>query len=209
LEEYLEQLESGKISDGGVIGAVVMNCNPFTLGHRFLVEEALRNCEYLYIFVVEENKSRFPFEDRIKLVKEGVSDLKNVKVFPSGKFIISTLTFPEYFIEESYDVTIDATQDIELFAKKIAPVLNIKKRFAGQEPFSQVTRQYNRAMKEILPLHGIEFIVFNRKEADDEPISASKVRKLLEGQEYDEIKKLVPESTFGYLLNLKKNSADT
>lgn len=199
LDEYLNLLQHEKVDINGIIGSIVMNCNPFTLGHRYLIEEAKKNCDFLYIFIVEEDKSFFSFSDRFKYAKEGITDIENVKILPSGRFIISTLTFPEYFIKETAKTTIDASLDIKLFAEQIAPVLNIKKRFAGKEPFCPITRQYNRVMEEILPLHGIEFILFERKEVNTVPISASIVRKLISDNNFDELRMFVPESTYKYL----------
>jgi [citrate (pro-3S)-lyase] ligase len=198
LDYYLSFLESQKADVEGVIGAVVMNCNPFTLGHRYLIEKASAECGFLYVFVVEEDKSEYSFKDRVALVRKGVSDIGSVKVLPSGKFIISTLTLPEYF-EKSKKITIDATYDIETFASHIAPVLNISKRFAGDEPTCYITQQYNQAMKDILPKHGIEFIVFQRKEFNGIPVSASTVRELIKNGKYEDIKNLVPESTYEFL----------
>lgn len=188
------------------IGSVVMNCNPFTLGHRFLIETALTQCDFLIIFVVQEDKSRFPFEDRLRLVKEGVADLKNVAVFPSGRFVLSSLTFSEYFNKSKLqDRTIDTSLDVTLFARDIAPCLHITKRFAGKEPFDAVTRQYNETMHRILPEYGIEFVEIPRKTAvqgGEVIISASRVRDLLEKGDFDAIRPLVPESTFHYLEKL-------
>lgn len=189
------------------IGAIVMNCNPFTLGHRYLIETAASQVDYLIIFVVEENKSYFDFKDRIELVKKGTQHLKNVLVVPSGSFIISTLTFPGYFVKDNPKaVNIDSSEDVQIFAKYIAPQFSITKRFVGEEPFDRVTRLYNETMKQILPNYGIEIIEIPRKETDDGVISASKVRKALENQEFDKIEKMVPESTLEFLkkMNLKK-----
>lgn len=182
------------------IGAIVMNCNPFTLGHQYLIETASGLCEKLYIFVVEEDKSIFPFEDRLKLVQEGVKDLKNVTVLHSGNFIISALTFPGYF-NKSVDnnVSVDTSDDLILFAKHIAPTLGINIRFAGEEPIDYITRQYNETMKEILPKYNIEFVEIPRKEMGDAIISASRVRKLLFEENFDEIAKIVPQTTLEYL----------
>lgn len=188
------------------IGSVVMNCNPFTLGHRFLVEQALKQCDFLIVFVVQEDKSRFPFEDRLRLVKEGVADLKNVAVFPSGKFVLSSLTFSEYFNKsELQDRTIDTSLDVTVFAREIAPCLHITKRFAGEEPFDAVTRQYNETMRRVLPEYGIEFVVFPRKtdaRGEGAVISASRVRELLGKGDFEAIRSLVPESTYRYLKGL-------
>lgn len=207
LTEYKEALTGWyERTFSRTVGSVVMNCDPFTLGHRFLVEQALTQCDFLIIFVVQEDKSRFPFEDRLRLVKEGVGDLKNVAVLPSGRFVLSSLTFSEYFNKsELRDRTIDTSLDVTVFAREIAPCLHITKRFAGEEPFDAVTRQYNETMRRILPEYGIEFVVFPRK-ADERgegtAISASRVRELLEKGDFDAIRPLVPESTYRYLKSL-------
>lgn len=182
------------------IGAAVMNCNPFTLGHRRLIETAAKQCDKLIIFVVEEDKSVFPFADRLELVKAGTRDIPNVKVIPSGRFVLSSLTFSEYFNKsELQDRVIDTSLDVTVFAQEIAPCLHITKRFAGEEPFDAVTRQYNESMSRILPQYGIEFEEIPRMQTDGEPISASRVRRLLDEKRFDEIEKLVPETTLYYL----------
>jgi len=180
-----------------------MNCNPFTLGHRFLIEEAKKECDFLYVFVVEEDKSFFPFADRLMLAKAGTSELADVKYLPSGSFIISSLSFPEYFVKESLkDVKIDASKDIKTFAETIAPVLNISKRFVGEEPFDQITHQYNQAMLSSLPRYGIEVIEIPRKESPrGGAISASNVRKLLAERNFNDISTIVPQTTLDYLKN--------
>jgi [citrate (pro-3S)-lyase] ligase len=184
----------------GRVGAIVMNCNPFTLGHRYLIEEAVSQVEHLFVFVVEEDRSAFPFRDRIALVKDGTADFQNVVILPSGGYIISTLTFVDYFNKsELQDRVIDPALDVELFAREIAPVLNITVRFAGEEPFDNLTRQYNETMKRILPNYGIEFVEIPRKKVAGEAISASRVRRLLEDKDYKEIAKLVPQTTLAYL----------
>lgn len=177
-----------------------MNCNPFTLGHQYLAEYAAAQVAKLYIFVVEEDKSEFPFADRIELVKQGVKHIPNVEVLPSGKFIISQQTFSGYFNKaELQDVAVDSSEDVEIFGKEIAPTLGITVRFAGEEPTDNVTRQYNETMKKILPQYGVEFIEIPRKTFGDEAISASKVREALHAGDFDKIKTLVPETTLNYL----------
>ncbi|MCD8372234.1 MAG: hypothetical protein LUD27_02910 [Clostridia bacterium] len=177
-----------------------MNCNPFTLGHKYLVEYAASKCAHLFIFVVEEDKSVFPFADRIELVRKGTSHLQNVTVLPSGKFIISQLTFEEYFVKSSIqDTTIDPSMDVELFATQIAPELGITVRFAGEEPLDKVTMQYNNSMRQILPKYGIEFEEIPRKEFDGGVISASRVRACLKDNDFETISKIVPSTTLEYL----------
>ena len=113
------------------VGSIVMNANPFTLGHRYLIEEAAKQCEYLLVFVVQEDKSFFPFKDRFELVCQGTKDLENVIVVESGEFIISSLTFEGYFNKSQLqDRVIDTSNDVTMFATEIAPSANIKVRFA-------------------------------------------------------------------------------
>ena len=183
------------------IGGIVVNCNPFTLGHRYLIEQSAAKVLHLFIFVVEEDKSDFPFADRIELVRQGTADIPNVTVMPSGKFIISSLTFTDYFGKsELQDRTINPSMDVKLFAKHIAPRMGINIRFAGDEPFDKITRQYNDAMRAILPQYGIDFEVIPRKEHSGAPISASRVRALLKGKDFNAIREIVPDVTYAYLI---------
>lgn len=190
----------GAIAPHPIIGSIVMNCNPFTLGHRYLIEQAAKKVDFLIIFVVQEDKSFFPFEDRIDLVDKGTEDIPNVAVTESGMFIISSLTFTEYFNKaEIQDRIIDSSLDVTLFAKEIAPAMHISVRFVGEEPFDRVTRQYNDTLKTILPQYGIRLEELPRVEYEGEAISASRVRKLMEQHQWDMIKDLVPKTTFEYL----------
>lgn len=193
------------LREGKRVGCLVMNCNPFTLGHRHVIEYASSRVDYLIVFVVEEDRSLFPFEDRIRLVRQGVSDLGNVHVHRSGSLIISTTTFPGYFVKsDPGKADVDPTLDVEMFAKWIAPQLGISVRFAGEEPFDFVTRGYNEKMSEVLPLHGISFVEIPRKtvllpDGSRMAISASSVRKELELGDYDALARLVPGTTLAYL----------
>lgn len=201
IESWRDSLERFDIEESAKVGSIVMNCNPFTLGHRYLIEYASSQVDYLYIFVVEEDRSFFPFSDRIELIKTGTEDIKNVKVLPSGSYIISTATLPGYFDKDNLqEVRLDATLDLELYATQIAPFLKINVRFAGEEPLDKFTCQYNEAMKKILPKYGIEFVEIQRKLSEEEPISASRVRKKLQDRDFESIKKIVPKTTYDYLV---------
>ena len=184
----------------GKIGSIIMNCNPFTNGHRYLIENALKYVDFLIIFVVEEDKSVFTFDERFAFVNAGVSDLQNVMVVPSGQFILSQETFPEYFLKvEDEDLIKNVEYDITLFAEQIAPRLNITYRFVGEEPQDVVTNEYNQAMKRILPQKGINVVEIPRKENSNGIISASLVRKCLEDDNREALKELVPKSTWEIL----------
>lgn len=201
INEYLEKIQfhiSG--IENYNIGSIVMNCNPFTLGHQYLIEYASSKVDYLYVFVVEEDRSYFRFEDRLKLVKVGCSHLNNVIVVPSGNFVLSYDTLPIYFEKSVHqEEKVDATNDLEIFARYIAPELGITKRFAGEEPTDKITKQYNEQMYIILKEFGIEFEEIPRKSCENGVIGASKVRQLLKEKNWEEIKRMVPECTYKFL----------
>lgn len=193
IDRYFSSYNFGQYD---MVGAIVMNCNPFTKGHRYLIERARRSVDFLIIFVVEENASLFTFAERYAMVCEGVAEWDNVLAVPSGPFILSRATFPEYFIKETSDEMIQNIEnDIIFFAEKIAPYLNIKYRFVGEEPEDMVTNEYNLAMKSILPGKGIQLIEIPRVKLKDYYISASLVRKCLGENDRKKVSRLVPEST--------------
>ena len=194
----LERFLSSIPKYDGVCGAVVCNCDPFTLGHRYLIEYAASHCDNLYVFAVSEKGSMFSPEERFDMIRKGTADIKNCSVFESDLYLISRATFPAYFIrDESRADLVKSELDIELFCKRIAPALNISKRFAGEEPFSPVTRAYNERMKELLPANGISFEEIPRLSE----ISAGRVRRLIEDGEYEKIREMVPESTYEVIQN--------
>ena len=187
---------------GTVIGSAVMNCNPFTLGHRYLIEEAAKTCDWLYVFVLSEDKSEFSAQDRMAMVQLGTADLPNVTVLPTGPYLISNATFPTYFLKDKANVSaIHCSLDVEIFLKHFVPRFGINCRYVGTEPLSPVTNAYNQVLKDLLPPAGVELREFARRELDDAPISASRVRALLREGRLDELRALVPETTWNYLQN--------
>ena len=204
IKEYIDSIKKEYPLDKSMAsnGAIVMNCNPFTYGHRYLVETAAKQVDRLYIFVVEEDKSFFLFKDRFEMVKRGIEGIPNVVVVPSGKFIISAYTFPEYFMKDYVkEKNFDVSMDVKTFCKYIAPPLNIKKRFAGEEPFDPVTNNYNQNMNRILPEYGMKFVAIPRYAIDSERVvNATRVRELLNNKEFCELKEYVPQSTYDVLM---------
>lgn len=193
---YLRRLARSKT--GGRSAALVMNANPFTLGHQYLVETASAACDTLHLFVVSEDASLVPFAVRKRLVAEGVAHLPNVVLHDSGPYIISNATFPSYFLKDETAV-IDghARLDLAVFTK-IAAALNITARYVGEEPTSQVTGLYNKIMCEQLPKSGIDCIVIPRREANGKAISASTVRQCLQTGDWATLETLVPQTTLDY-----------
>ena len=195
---YLEQLKNETLGQGPITGAVVMNANPFTLGHQYLLEKASAACDHLHVFVVSEDVSLVPFSVRWKLVLDGTRHLTNLSFHHTGNYMISNATFPSYFLkDEETVIRSHAKLDIQIFLK-IAEALGIGRRFVGEEPFSQVTGLYNEVMKAELAKQGLECIVVPRKENENGAISASKVREMIREHRLDEIKGMVPESTYRY-----------
>lgn len=186
---------------GKTIGTIVMNANPFTKGHRYLTEQAAARCDVLHIFVVEEDRSVFPFAQRLALVEQGTADLPNVRVHPGGPYIISEATFPRYFLKAADDAAVMQTElDAQVFARAIAPALNITVRFVGTEPNCGLTDRYNRALQAVLPQHGIQLVAIPRIESDAQAISASRVRALLtQGCSPEELDALLPPTTVAFL----------
>ncbi len=185
---------------GGRIGAAVMNCNPFTKGHQYLIERAAAECDFLYIFVVSEDRSLFRAEDRLEMVKRGTAHLENVLVLPTGPYLISSATFPTYFIKDRDRAeTAQCHLDIEIFADLLAPALSITHRYLGSEPLSALTKQYNEALMRLLPSRGIEVCEIERLEEGGAPISASAVREALERKDRAALDALLPPATLAFL----------
>ncbi len=195
---YLSGLKGDCREAAGDHAAIVMNANPFTLGHQWLVEQAAAQCGLLHLFVVTEDASLVPFSVRERLVREGVSHLPNVLVHQTGSYMISSSTFPSYFIKDEGDVIqAQARLDLQVF-KAIAATLGISARFVGEEPFSQVTAVYNQIMAEELPKAGLRCVILPRREEKGQAISASRVRQLIHDGRLEEIRPLVPESTWQF-----------
>lgn len=187
-------------------GAVVMNANPFTKGHLHLVETALKSCDHLYVFVLSDDSSEFSFADRFRLVQEGTAHLSNISVIPTREYQVSQATFPSYFLKDQAEDSVSVYQaelDATLFKEKIAPVLNIQKRFMGEEPHSRVTKLYNDAMRKVFNRE-MELIIVPRKQSENEVISATKVREAFKNGNFSLIKRFTPPTTYKYLLENKK-----
>ena len=193
---YLSRLE--KTARPGVSGAIVMNANPFTLGHQYLVETAACRCDTLHLFLLSEDASLVPFGVRKQLVQAGTAHLKNVVLHDSGPYIISNATFPSYFLkDDSAVIQGHAKLDLAIFVR-IARALGVTVRFVGEEPTSQVTGLYNEIMAAQLPENGIDCVILPRKEALGKAISASTVRAALQAGDWQTLSQLVPQTTLDY-----------
>ena len=207
LKKYVQFLRENKFKSPpkSVIGSVAVNANPFTLGHAHLVLTALKQCDFLYVFVAEEDLSDFSFEVRYALVKQFCDKYSNIKVLPSGRFFASTISFGDYFNRDALkNVSIDATLDCDIFSKVIAKELDISFRVLGEEPNDSVTQQYNSFVKEILEQNGVKVFIIPRYEVDGLIVSAKNVRKHIAERDFNSLKKEVPETTFNYIYSKLK-----
>ena len=200
LEDYLGRVRAILgTGEGKTRGAIVMNCYPFTLGHRSLVEYAHNNCDEVIIFGVQEDRSIFPFSDRFSLIKQGGRDMKGVEVISGGDFIISNATFPTYFIKGTDELAAQTKLDATVFATRIAPALNITVRFVGEEPTDKTTMAYNNAMREVFAQNGIELKEIPREQKGNQIVSASSVRRALADDDWETVYRMVPKTTLIYL----------
>lgn len=206
IQRYCQKLELSR-HESGEQGAIVMNANPFTLGHRYLVEQALNCCGWLHVFVVSEDVSTFPYRQRLAMVQDGVADLPRVTVHAGGEYLISRATFPSYFIKESQQVEhAYAAIDLLLFRCFIGPALGITRRFVGTEPYCPVTAAYNAQMyywlanRAVTSSPVIDVVEIPRVcGSKGKPISASAVRQLLRQQNFQQVHRLVPKTTLSVI----------
>jgi len=200
LRHYLARHQ--RLVTPGANGAVVANCNPFTFGHRYLIEQAAALVQRLYLFVVREERSLFPFEYRFRMVSEGTCDLPNVTLLDTSCYAVTGASFPTGFLRGGDPGgAIQMELDLLLFASRIAPYFQIQTRFVGSEPLSGTTARYNKAMHRVLPLFGIGVTELERVSTRDNVISAAGVRAQLARGEADGLTALVPESTRQFLLS--------
>lgn len=178
-------------------GVVVMNCNPFTLGHRYLIEQAAKQVERLFVMVVREDCSLFAYTERKAMVEQGVAHLKNVTVIDGSEYAISQATFPTYFLKRLDDAAdTQMLLDLDLFRRHIAPALGTTVRFVGTEPTDQLTRRYNQLMHDVLA----DVRETARLEKEGNAVSASRVRKAMEQGDMSTIRQLVPPTTLPYII---------
>ncbi len=201
---YCQQLASQRKA-GDKIAAIVMNANPFTLGHQYLIEQACSQCDWLHLFVVQAEQAGFSYRSRVQMIRSGTRHLHNLTIHAGGDYIISRVTFPTYFIKEQK--IIDATQvalDLRIFRHYIAPALGITHRYVGSEPLCAVTHHYNQAMRHWLEQDDVAYpavkvVEISRCCIGEQPVSASRVRQLFQRHDFESIFSLVPESTYLYL----------
>ena len=169
LDAYCAYLHSSCPAQTGHLrtGVVVMNANPFTLGHQYLLEQAAAQVDRLVVIPVKEDVSAFPYAERLAMIQAGVASVmlgerSKVRVSPiivvdGSDYQISAATFPTYFLKDLSDAAETQMRlDLDLFARHIAPALGATVRFVGSEPHDPLTARYNALMQELLPLKVVE-----------------------------------------------------
>ena len=166
LERYCEYLKGFRRP--GRSGVIVMNSNPLTLGHKYLIDKASEQVDNLYIIPVKEDLSLFPYSERLEMIRlasekgtevcsasaknyadataehTSIPNSSSITVLEGSDYIISAATFPTYFLKEKSDAA--ETQmllDLDLYSRWIAPALDASVRFVGSEPLDALTAQYN------------------------------------------------------------------
>lgn len=197
ISEYCAALEEYRAAPGEKLACLVMNCNPFTLGHQYLISRASAENDRVLVFILEEELSAFPFAVRKMLAQQGTAHLGNVTVLSGGRYMISSLTFPAYFSRDAVRTRQQAEMDAAIFERYLVPALGITDRYLGDEPFSQSTAVYNEVLSETLKSVGLH--ILPRLCTDGEAVSASRVRELLRTGETDKALRLLPPTTRDYV----------
>ena len=192
LEDYCNYLRGHRAT-----GVILMNANPFTLGHRYLVEQA--ESRNLVVIPVKEDVSRFSYAERLSMIRSGCGDLADV--VEGSDYQISAATFPTYFLKDLSDAAETQMRlDIDLFGRHIAPAIGARVRFVGSEPADPLTARYNALMRELLPKYGVKVVEIPRLTDAEGPVTATRVRALLDAGSFKAASALTPASTWPYLL---------
>ena len=199
--ETEERKKTGEENTAGSgIGAIVANCNPFTKGHRYLIEQAAALCKWVHVFVLSAEQSWISALDRYEMVKRGTADIKNVILHVTSDYLISPVVFPTYFIKDKNAAfSMNCMLDVEIFRNHIAQALGITTRFVGSEPFSEVTAAYNAVLKTQLPKSHISVQEWERCTEGGQAVSASSVRNAIKAGDKETVHHMLPQTTIDYL----------
>lgn len=199
ITQYLRGLPDAAAAPGQHLAAIVMNANPFTRGHRYLVEKAAAENDAVDVFVVSTDRSLFTSTERLQLVQAGLADLQNVRVYPGGDYMVSYATFPAYFLHAGDDVIrYQTTIDARLFRDWVAPTLHITKRYVGEEPRSHTTAIYNTVLAAELP-PAVQLVVVPRLTAAGTVVTATQVRQAIADQDLASVRAFLPPTTWSFI----------
>lgn len=199
IQDYINQVRV-PVAATARVGAIVMNANPFTRGHRYLVERAINENDLVYVFVVSQDASLFTTTERLQLVQAGLADLPQVQVVLGGDYMVSYATFPAYFIPTADQaIQYQTALDAQLFRNQIAPALQIKTRYLGSEPFSRTTLHYNQVLQATLPPAVNVKIVSRETVTTGQVITATAVRQAIANDDLASVAALLPPTTAKFI----------
>jgi len=196
------------------LSCVVLNANPFTIGQKYLVQLAASRSAKVLVFVIQnrpeagakgnhENTGiEFSFLDRMRMVKEGLSDIGNVIILPSGPYLISRSDYPEGFLSEDLGpAPAHAILDSMVFCH-VCNALGIKTAFAGDEPRDELSEIHLNALRQECRKNNINLKVAERKRLGERYLTSSLARQAIADKDLDELKEIVPQTTLSYLKEL-------
>lgn len=188
LEVYCDYLRSF-LRPSERCGVIVMNANPFTLGHKYLIDKALSLVDTLFVIPVAEDVSRFPLSERVAMM-----DLPPRALLVDGsEYQISSVTFPSYFLKSLSEASeAHMALDLKIFDEYIAPALGASVRFVGSEPSDPLTARYNELMHSTL--RSVEVVEIPRT-----GVSATAVRDALRRGVFSEAAAMCPPTSWPYL----------
>jgi [citrate (pro-3S)-lyase] ligase len=196
IDRFVKSLDAPNTK--GHIGCIVAHCNPFTKGHLFLAEIASRSCDLVHFFVLSESGSMFTSDERLQLAKTVLRRFPNILVHPTGDYLVSYITFPDYFLKRNAKEA-NCLLDLTVFIEKIAGPLGINERFIGTEPVVPIMSQYNTAMLKLLPSHGIRVTEVPRLKEGENVVSASEVRRLMANGELEKAMQYLPPEAYSLI----------
>ena len=196
LDRYFWNMPPAK---GKRVANIGIHGNPFTNGHLHLAKTALNDSDRLIVLVLEEEMALFSFAERYAMACAALKGLDDVIVVPSGPFHGTKTTNPGYFTRSESSMDENVLNEFSIFASLIAPALGINVRYIGEEPLNPMMMRFNRILTSVLQEHKIEVVEIPRANAEDRPISASEVRRLVPDR-LDDLKQLVPPTTLDIIL---------
>ena len=181
-------------------GLVLIHACPFTKGHKYLVDTALKTVDHLFVFVVAEYFHGYSVFDRYDMVRKALESYNNVTVLQSEKYFVNKQLFPEYGQRTSpLNNTDDVERNEKLLASILCDKLGITHRFIGEEPNDQVTAKYNCIVKKYCEQYNIKCCVVPRMTIDGIIVSAKTFRKMLSAGDIANARKFVPITTLTHI----------
>lgn len=207
IQDLISELHDKRFEhdDDAIIGSVVFAANPFTWGHAKLIDLMAKECDYCYVFVIEDEHFTISFDKRYEMVEQYAKQYKNCKTIATGKYFGADFLFPEYHDRQKYkkQKINNPIIDTIIFAKHIAHLLNINRRYLGSEESDPVTKQFNEYLSSTLPKYGIEVKIIKRFTSNNsnEEIKGELVRKMInEGANEEKLSDYLPYSSIQVLL---------